>query len=324
VSASTHIDIHLDADSWQATRAADVARTLTQRPRSLDPLWFYDDRGSDLFDQITRLPEYYQTRAERSLLQRHAPEITSHGTTTLVELGSGTSDKTTTLLDAMADHRSLERYVPFDVSEETLRVAAAGLSERYPDLQVHGVVGDFHHHLDQIPDGGRRLLAFLGGTIGNLRPDQRSRFFQALRGTLGSQDLFLVGIDLVKDPARIVAAYDDAAGVTADFNRNALVVLNRELDANFEPEAFEHVARWNDRCRWIEMWLRATEPQQVRIGAIELEFHLDAGEELLTEISAKFSVEDFQAELRGSGFEPVGHWVAAGDEFALVLANPMA
>lgn len=314
--------VHLEAEDWRAVRASGAARTLTATPRSLDPLWFYDDRGSDLFDQITRLPEYYQTRAERGLLHAHAAEIAAAGATTLVELGSGTSDKTTTLLDAMTAHGSIERYVPFDVSEETLRRAAWDLDARYPGMDVHGVVGDFHHHLGEIPGEGRRLVAFLGGTIGNLRPDQRRRFLFDLDCVLHHDDALLLGIDLVKDPKRIVAAYDDRAGVTAAFNRNALCVVNRELEADFDPSAFDHVARWNAEDRWIEMRLRSRHEQIVRVAALDLEFELQEGEEILTEISAKFVLEDFVAELARSGFVHKDTWVAPGDEFALVLASP--
>lgn len=322
ITKTRTIEVHLEADAWKATRAADAARTLTATPRSLDPLWFYDEHGSELFDQITRLPEYYQTRAERVLLDAHAPSIAATGATTLVELGSGTSDKTTVLLDAMAGHGGLDRYVPFDVSEETLRRSVAELGSRYRSVEMHGVVGDFHHHLGEIPGEGQRLVAFLGGTIGNLRPHQRHRFLFDLDCVLHRDDALLVGIDLVKDPARLVAAYDDRAGVTAAFNRNALRVVNHELDADFDPEAFDHIARWNADERWIEMWLRSRRAQAVRVDALGLEFELHEGEEILTEVSAKFVPEDFVAELYRAGFVAKETWISPGEEFALILANP--
>ena len=315
------IDVHLDATRWQASRAERARETLTARPRSLDALWFYDEHGSDLFDAITRSPEYYQTRAERALLLAHAGDIAACGADTLVELGSGTSDKTTALLDAMDAAGNLSRYIPFDVSEETLRAAVSSLGERYPDVEFHGVVGDFHHHLGTIPEAKRRLVAFLGGTIGNLRPGVRRGFLADLDAVLTPDDALLVGIDLVKDPAVIVAAYDDAAGITAAFNRNALAVLNRELDGDFDPEAFDHVARWNADQRWIEMRLRARSPQQVRIAGLDLDLAIDEGEDILTEISAKFTVEGFAAELDACGFDLDGTWISPGDEFALVCAR---
>jgi L-histidine N-alpha-methyltransferase len=316
------VDVHLSLDAWKADRAHAAARSLTATPRTLDPHWFYDEHGSDLFDQITRLPEYYPTRAERSILEARAHEIAACGASVLVELGSGTSDKTTLLLDAMAACGALDGYVPFDVSEETLRSAAARLAERYPALAIHGVVGDFHHHLGEIPRDGRRLIAFLGGTIGNLRPHQRRRFLFDLDCVLHRDDALLIGIDLVKDPARLIAAYDDRAGTTAEFNRNALRVVNRELGGNFDPEAFDHVARWDPDARWIEMRLRTRRAQTVRLIGPGLTLELAEGEEILTEISAKFVLDEFVEELYRCGFVTKETWVSPGDEFALVLAHP--
>ena len=339
MSATPTIDVHLDAARWRAARAERARDTLTARPRSLDALWFYDEHGSDLFDEITRSPEYYQTRAERALLSAHAHDIADFGADTLVvasvqesidsgrvreETGPRASRnrlQTTTLLDAMDAAGNLVRYIPFDVSEETLRAAVEALGERYPDLEFHGVVGDFHHHLGTIPGAERRLVAFLGGTIGNLRPDVRRSFLADLDAVLTPDDALLVGIDLVKDPTVIVAAYDDAAGVTAAFNRNALAVLNRELGGDFDIEAFEHVARWNAHERWIEMRLRARSAQRVRIEGLDLDLELAEGEDILTEISAKFTVEGFSAELDDCGFDVDGTWVAPAGEFALVRAR---
>ena len=316
------IDVHLAADAWRDAVAEGARRSLAADPPYLDPVWFYDEHGSDLFDAITRLPEYYPTRAERSLLVAHASEIAAVGVDTLVELGSGTSDKTTVLLDAMSAAGTLASYVPFDVSEETLRAAVAQLSVRYPGVTMHGVIGDFHHHLGELPDGGRRMVAFLGSTIGNFAPAARRRFLVDLDCALDHQDRFLLGIDLVKDPARLVAAYDDAAGVTAEFNRNALTVLNGALGSDFDPDAFEHVARWDPEERWIEMRLRALHDQQVVVPGLDAPLAFAAGDELRTEISAKFTLDGMTEELWQCGFVVDDAWVADDDEFALLLARP--
>src|SRR5205085_3434984 len=231
---------------------------LTARPKILPPKWFYDEEGCRLFDEITRLPEYYPTRTERSILGRYAGDIAARTSAdTLVELGSGTSEKTRLLLDALSAHGSLRRFVPFDVSEPTLRYAARAIEGEYAGIDVHAVVGDFERHLDRLPAGGTRLVAFLGSTIGNLDPDGRARFYRSLAAGLAPDDALLLGTDLVKDPKRLLAAYDDAAGVTAAFNRNVLSVLNRELDAAFAPERFQHAARWNPEPGWIEMPVRS-------------------------------------------------------------------
>lgn len=316
------IDVRLDAREWQEARDDEVRRGLSADQPWLSPVWFYDERGSDLFDEITRLPEYYQTRAERQLLEDHAPELAGLGIVTLVELGSGTSEKSEVILDALVGSGELHTYVPFDVSEATLRQAIDRLHGRYPDLRFHGVVGDFHRHLGAIPEDGPRLVAFLGGTIGNLRPAERKRFLFDLDCALERRDLVLIGIDLVKEPDRIVAAYDDSQGVTAAFNRNALTVLDRELHADLDPDDFDHVARWNADERWIEMRLRARRPVHAEVTDLGLTIDLRTGDDLLTEISAKFSPADFAAELWDCGFEEVKTWVSAGEEFGLVLARP--
>jgi L-histidine N-alpha-methyltransferase len=313
------LEEHLTAADRRATLEADARRGLSATPKTLSPVWFYDERGSNLFDEITRLPEYYPTRAERALLQAHATEIASvSGADTLVELGSGTSEKTRVLLDAMQP----ERYVPLDVDADTLAAAAKALTDEYPTMAVHAVAGDFVHHLDRLPRAGRRLVAFLGGTLGNLRPAERRRFFVDLDATMTSFDHLLLGVDLVKDAGRLEAAYDDAAGVTAEFNRNALRVVNRELGADFDPEAFDHVARWVPESRWIEMRLRARAAQRVTVPALELVIELAAGEELLTEISAKFTEDGIAAELVEAGFVVERTWRAGDDDFLLVLARP--
>jgi L-histidine N-alpha-methyltransferase len=316
------LEEHLTAEDRRALLEHDARTGLTATPKCLSPIWFYDERGSGLFDEITRLPEYYQTRAERGLLESAAAEIVERsGADTLVELGSGTSEKTRVLLDAMTGGGPC-RYVPLDVDPDTLVAAAHALAEEYDGLRVHAVAGDFMRHLDRLPVDGRRLVAFLGGTLGNLVPVERHRFFTDLRRGLDIDDRFLVGIDLVKDPARLEAAYDDAAGVTAEFNRNALRVLNRELGADFDPDAFDHVARWDPDERWIEMRLRARRVQDVRIDALDLAVHFDAGEDVRTEISAKFDVEGIGAELGAAGFAVDRTWQAGEDDFLLVLARP--
>jgi L-histidine N-alpha-methyltransferase len=300
---------------------ADALAGLTASPKTLPPKWLYDDRGSALFDDITRLPEYYPTRAEREILATYGVVIAkASGATSLVELGAGTCDKTRVLLDAMQAAGSLEQYVGFDISEATLRDALAALASDYPATDIRGVVGDFEHHIDRLPAGGPRLVAFLGGTIGNLLPDERARFFSSVASVLEPGDGLLIGADMVKDPARIVAAYDDAAGVTAEFNRNVLLALNNRLDADFDHAAFEHVALWDDTNEWIEMRLRATSDQRVTIGGLGLDVSFASGEELRTEISAKFRRSRLEDELATAGFEPFDWWTDRGDDFALALA----
>jgi L-histidine N-alpha-methyltransferase len=323
VAAALSVDVHLHPDDLRAALEEDVRNGMSTSPKSLPPVWFYDEEGSRLFEEITRLPEYYPTGAERALLQRHAEALASlAGADTLVELGAGACDKTRLLLDAMARNGPLSRYLPFDVSDQFLRAAAGSLVDQYDGLEVHAVVGDFRRHLDRIPGDGRRLVAFLGGTIGNLTPDQRRRFLFDLNCTMAAGDRLLIGADLVKDPGRLVAAYDDAAGVTAAFNRNVLRVLNQQLGATFDPERFEHVALWNIGEQWIEMRLRSTAAQEVRITDLGMTVTFDSGEELLTEISAKFTPEGIASELSAADFSVDGQWGADEGEFLLTLAHP--
>jgi len=317
------VDIHLTADDLRRKLGDDVRLGMTGSPKSIPPVWFYDEMGSRLFEEITRLPEYYPTRVERRLLERHGPEIAEIvSADTLVELGAGACDKTRLLLDAMAGHGHLRRYVPFDVSDDFLRAAAGDLHAAYSDLEVHLVVGDFHQHLGGIPVGGRRLVAFLGGTIGNLVPDERRRFLFDLNCIMAFDDHLLLGSDLVKDPDRIVRAYDDAGGVTAEFNRNVLRVLNHRLGAAFEPRQFDHVARWDQSNRWIEMRLRSRCRQTVTIGDLDMAVDFDEGEEMLTEISAKFTPEQVERELVDAGFVVDAMWGAEDGEFLLTVAHP--
>jgi L-histidine Nalpha-methyltransferase len=322
-SPTVTVEVHVGPDDRRIALERDVRAGLIAPRKALPPVWFYDEQGSILFDEITRLPEYYPTRAEREILRLHAPEIVAlAGTTTLVELGSGTSEKTRLLLDAMASMGLLERFVPFDVSEEVLISAADDIGAAY-GCAVHAVVGDFHSHLGTIPaaDDGR-LVAFLGSTIGNLDPAQRRRFLGDLVETMTGDDRLLLGTDLVKDPARLVAAYDDSAGVTAAFNRNVLAVLNAELDGDFVPEAFDHVALWDPHNAWIEMRLRSRTAQVVRLDALALEVRFAEGEELHTEISSKFRVEQVADELQAGGFVVEGTWHDPEGDFLLTLARP--
>ncbi|MET0998905.1 MAG: L-histidine N(alpha)-methyltransferase [Marmoricola sp.] len=316
--------IHLDPGALAAQMAIDVRAGLTAVPKTLPPKYFYDARGSELFDEITRLEEYYPTRAERAILDRHVVDIAhASGAETLVELGSGTSEKTQLLIGALVDAGTLRRFVPFDVDPAVLKDASAVVAERFPSLEVAPVVGDFEKHLGELPRHPRRLLAFLGSTIGNLEPDQRARFLADVRRTLGDGDAFLLGTDLVKDPARLVAAYDDSRGVTAEFNKNVLRVLDRDLGADFDPAAFEHVARWDPEREWIEMRLRSTAAQHVRVAALDLEVDLAEGEEVRTEISAKFRREGVVEELASAGLEVVEWWTDPAEDFGLSLSVPL-
>jgi len=315
------VEVHLSPEDLQAALRADVAAGLTSVPKELPPKWFYDERGSELFERITRLAEYYPTRCERAILTEHATEVARlSGADTLIELGSGTSEKTRLLLDAMAGAGRLRRIVAFDVSETTLRHAAATLAGEYPGVAVHAVVGDFERHLSRLPGGGRRLVALLGGTIGNLAPKARAVFLSEVAAFLDPGDALLLGTDLVKDAGRLEAAYDDAAGVTAEFNRNVLRVLNRELGADFVPERFDHVARFDSEEEWIEMWLRSTGPQRVRVAALDLTVGYDAGEAMRTEISAKFRRSGVEAELGDADLALARWWTDAGGDFAVSLA----
>jgi len=313
---------HLEADSATRALRRDVYRGLSQMPKSLPPKWFYDSVGSDLFDQITRLPEYYPTRAEAEILRDRAAEIAAaSGADTLVELGSGTSEKTRLLLSALRDSGSLRRFIPFDVDAGMLRAASSAILEEYPGIEIDAVCGDFEEHLDNIPKVGKRLVVFLGSTIGNLTNAPRAEFLSTLSETLQSGDTLLLGTDLVKGTDRLVRAYDDSAGVTARFNRNVLAVVNRELDADFALDAFEHVARWNTGEERIEMWLRADTAQRVTVNALDLTVDFAAGEEMLTEVSCKFRPEGVAAELADAGLRRTHWWTDNAGDFGLSLST---
>ena len=316
------VEIYLTpADAEEALRS-DARLGLTSTPKWLSPKWFYDARGSDLFEEITRLPEYYPTRAERSILADRAGEIARRtGAHTLVELGSGSSEKTRLLLDALGAEGTVREFVPLDVSESALRGAVEALHADYPRLAIHGVVADFTTHLGRVPGQSPRMVAFLGGTIGNLLPDERVTFLAELRATLTPGEWLLLGTDLVKHPDVLVPAYDDAAGVTAEFNRNALTVLNRELGGDFDVENFEHVAVWDAENEWIEMRLRSAVGGRVTLSELSLEIRLEPGEEIRTEISAKFRREKVEGELIRAGFSLDCWWTDHEGQFALSLAQ---
>ena len=313
------------ATARRSTLADDALDGLTRPAKELPPKHFYDARGSELFDRICELPEYYPTRAERAILEAHADAIVrATGAGELVELGSGTAAKTRVLLDAMARAGTLWRYVPFDVDGGMVRDTAAALSADYPGLEVHGVTGDFEHDLGDIPPpepGHPRVVAFLGGTIGNFTPGSRRRFLRELAARLDDRSFLLLGTDLVKDPSVLEAAYDDSQGVTAEFNLNMLRVLNRELDADFDVDQFEHVAFYDEQREWIEMRLRARRAHSVRVAAIDLDLEFGRGEELRTEISAKFTPERVRGDLGAAGLELVRWLTDPEGLFALSLAR---
>ena len=320
----------VQVDSWlseddERSLANDVLDGLTKPFKELASKHFYDARGSELFEQITEQPEYYPTRTELAILRDSAAKIVAlTGAGELVELGAGASDKARVLLDAMRDAGTLRRYIPLDVSESVVEDAARTLIEPYEDLQVHGVVGDFERHLEHVPDavGVPRLVALLGGTIGNFPPGTRRTLLGKIATLLGPGDRLLLGTDLVKDPRVIEAAYNDAAGITAEFNRNLLHVLNRELDGDFQPESFEHIAFYDRRNEWVEMRLRATRASSVYIADLDLRVEFAAGEELRTEISAKFTRAHVEADLEASGLE-LERWFTDDEQlFAVTMARP--
>ena len=295
---------HREQEGVSTALADEIRDGLTRELKELSPKHLYDERGSRLFDRITTLPEYYPTRCERAILNRRAPEIVEwSGARDLVELGSGSASKTRALLYAMAGAGTLRRYVPFDVDPSVIEASALELTEIYPGLEVHGVVGDFAHDLHRIPAGDHRLFVFLGGTIGNLYPNERADFLGRLRGLMADGDRLLVGTDLVKGTETLEAAYNDSAGVTAEFNRNVLSVLNDSVGADFDPDAFEHVAFFDADNSWIEMRLRSTRDQRVRVSGCDLAVDFAAGEEMRTEISTKFTREGIERELAPAGLE---------------------
>ncbi len=318
------IEVDLPAGGTLAGLAEDVREGLSCPFKELPPKYFYDARGSKLFEQITELPEYYPTRAERSILESGAADIVAAaGPTTLIELGSGAAAKTRYLLDAMRDAGSLETYVPVDISEEITRRVAEELVSEYDGLRVHGVVCDYETHLERVPREEGGLIAFLGGTIGNFRPGPRRSFLARIATLMYPGDRFLLGTDLVKDPGVLEAAYNDSQGITAEFNKNVLRVLNRELNAGFEPEAFEHVAFWDADNEWIDIRLRSLVEQFIDIRALDMQVHFARNEEMRTEISTKFTRERLEASYADAGLELVEWWTDPEGLFALSLARTL-
>ena len=316
------IDVHLPPGGPLSGMAADVRAGLTKPFKELSPRYFYDERGSELFEQITELPEYYPTRCERKILELHAPEIcaTAGGPATLIELGSGSATKTRVLLDAMRDAGCLEAYAPVDISEQITRATAEAIAAEY-DITVHGLVCDFDRDLERIPLGGPRVIALLGGTIGNFEPAQRASFLARVANLLGDEDHFLLGTDLVKDRTTLEAAYNDSAGVTSEFNKNVLAVLNERLGCDFDLDAFEHVAFWDDENLWMDIRLRSLARQVVDIGALEMQVAFDRGEEMRTEISTKFAREGLAGIYAESRLEMVGWWTDPDELYGLSLAR---
>jgi L-histidine N-alpha-methyltransferase len=319
-------DITIESFVSGADSLAEDVREGLGRPhgeRALPPKHLYDERGSELFDQITRLPEYYPTRCERAILNRQAPGLVEMTEAReLVELGSGTASKTRALLYAMAGAGALERYVPFDVDPSVVEACAHELSDLYPGLSVHGIVGDFTRHLGHVPEGERRLIAFLGSTIGNLVPDARREFLASVREMMGPTDRFLLGTDLLKDVAVIEAAYNDSQGLTAEFNLNMLRVLNRELGADFDVDAFEHEAIFEPEPSWVEMRLRARSEQHVRVPGAGVELTFEAGEAIRTEVSTKFTLDVLARELAEADMELESFFTDPAGMFGLSLAAP--
>ena len=316
------VEVLVGPEERRRSAAADVRAGLGASPRTIPPVWFYDETGSRLFDRITRLPEYYLTRAERSILEQRSAEIVeASGARAVVEIGSGTSEKTRLLLDAMAAAGRLERIDLLDISEEVLREAAHELGDRY-GVAVHAVVGDLRRDLAALSGGTSKLWAFLGSTIGNFAPAERAGLLRQFRTAMGPGHTFLLGTDLRKDVGRLEAAYDDAEGVTAQFNLNVLSVLNTALGADFDPDRFEHRAVWNAEGGWIEMRLRSISAQRVVVGDLDMVVDLAAGEEILTEISAKFDPAALDEELVAAGLQPVAHWTDAAGDFRLTLSRP--
>jgi L-histidine N-alpha-methyltransferase len=294
---------------YEATR-----RGLKAEPKQLPTVCLYDERGSRLYEEITRLPEYYLPRREREILRARAAQIAARiQARTLVELGAGAAKNTRLLLEAL----DLERFVPVDVSEEVLRASAEAIAATYPQISVEPLVGDFERDLAALPGDGRRLVALLGSTIGNLYPEQRARLLE----TLGEGDALLVGLDLVKDVARLEAAYNDMKGVTEAFVRNALTAANRELDATFDQRRFAYEARWDPETEWMDIGFRARQAHTAPIGRLELDVTFDEGEPLRIEISSKFRRPGFEHETGRVGLGIDSWWTDRTGDFAVALVT---
>ena len=317
------VELRLPPGGPLSGMAADVRAGLTRPFKELSPRYFYDGRGSELFEQITELPEYYPTRCEREILERRSEEIcaSANSPATLIELGSGSASKTRVLLDAMCGSGSLETYCPVDISEEITRQTAEKIAAEYDDIEVRGLVCDFELDLERIPVAGPRVIALLGGTIGNFAPQQRAGFLRRICNLLGPEDSFLLGTDLVKDRETLESAYNDSQGITADFNKNVLTVLNNELGANFDLDKFEHVARWDAENLWVDIRLRSLTNQVVDVTALDLMAAFSAGEEMRTEISTKFARPGLEGIYAEAGLELTDWWTDEEGLYALSLAK---
>jgi L-histidine Nalpha-methyltransferase len=321
-AAEVTVDVHLPPGGPLSGMAADVRAGLTKPFKELSPRYFYDERGSELFEQITALPEYYPTRCERAILEQRSAEIVgSAQPRSLIELGSGSAAKTRVLLDAMQGAACLDTYCPVDISEEITRDTAAKVADEYEGVNVRGLVCDFELDLERVPVEGPRLIAFLGGTMGNFEPNQRAGFLRRIANLLDPEDRFLLGTDLVKDRETLEAAYDDSQGVTAEFNKNVLAVLNRELGADFDLDAFEHVARWDEENLWVDIRLRSLDNQVVRVGALDMLIPFRAGEEMRTELSTKFARPGLEGIYAEAGLELTDWWTDDEGLYALSLAR---
>ena len=317
------VEVHLPPGGPLSGMAADVRAGLTRPFKELSPRYFYDERGSQLFEDITELPEYYPTRCEREILETRSTEIceAANSPATLIELGSGSAQKTMVLLNAMLDAGCLETYCPVDISEEITRDTAERIAAEYDGIAVRGLVCDFELDLERIPVAAPRVIALLGGTIGNFEPQQRSGFLHRISNLLGPEDRFLLGTDLVKDRQTLEAAYNDSQGVTADFNKNVLSVLNRELAADFDSDSFEHVARWDDENLWVDIRLRSLSNQVVKVASLDMFVPFAAGEEMRTEISTKFARPGLEGIYAEAGLELTDWWTDADGLYALSLAR---
>ena len=323
MSGRVRVDVLLDPQERRRALLEATAAGLRSTPQRVPTIWLYDERGSQLFDEITRLPEYYPTRCEREILDGRAAEIARlTRAETLVELGSGTSEKTRLLLHALEREGSLQRFVPLDVSEEVLVESAREIADEHPALEVHAVVGDFERHLPEVPKRGRTLVAMLGSTIGNFVPEARARFLGVLGRCLGGGDALLLGVDLVKDPARIEAAYNDSAGLSERFQRNALEHLDRELGSSFARARLAYRAAWDPANEWVDIGFRSEVEQVVPVPALELEVELAEGERLRMEVSTKFRRERLERELHEAGMALERWWTDASEGFAVTLVAP--
>ncbi|MDQ3102235.1 MAG: L-histidine N(alpha)-methyltransferase [Actinomycetota bacterium] len=318
------IEVDLPHDGALAGMAEVVREGLSCPFKELPPKYFYDELGSELFERITELPEYYPTRCEREILSTRATDIVAAAMPrTLIELGSGAASKSRVILDAMRAAGSLEHYVPVDISEQITRRVAGELVGEYPGLSVKGIVCDYETHLERIPRPEGALLAFLGGTIGNFRPAARRSFLARIATLMYPADRFLLGTDLVKDALTVEAAYNDSAGVTAEFNKNVLRVLNRELEANFDLDAFEHVAFWDAENEWVDIRLRALSEQFVDLASLDMRAHFARNEEMRTEISTKFTRGRIESSYADAGLELTDWWIDSDGLYALSLARPL-